>query len=61
MLLLRKAFNSIVRLYLKEFATHCRTRQSRFETKIGKKRAEEYEKILARKLHNIEEKKYGHG
>ena len=57
------------KLLLKKFATHCRTRPSRFETKIGKKRAEEYEKILARKLHNmaeiiifkVKEKKYGHG
>ena len=57
------------RLLLKDFAMHCRTRQSRFETKIGKKRAEEFEKILARKLHNraeiiilkTKEKKYGHG
>ena len=56
-------------LLLKKFATHCRTRQSRFETKIGKKRAEEYEKILARKLHNgaeiiifkTKEKKHGYG
>ena len=57
------------KLLLKKFAMHCRTRQSRFETKIGEKRAEEYEKILARKLHNMaeiiifktKEKKYGHG
>ena len=57
------------KLLLKKFAMHCRTRPSRFETKIGKKRAEEYEKILARKLHNraeiiifkTKEKKYGHG
>tara|TARA_Y100000310_G_C20418785_1_gene685649 strand:+ start:41 stop:805 length:765 start_codon:yes stop_codon:yes gene_type:complete len=35
------------RLLLKNFAIHCRTK-----SKIGKKRAEEYEKILSRKLHN---------
>ena len=38
------------RLLLKKFAMHCRTK-----SKIGRQRAEEYEKILARKLRNSAE------
>ena len=57
------------KLYLKEFATHCQTRPSKYTTKKGRQKSEEFEKILARKLHNMaeiiifktEEKKYGHG
>ncbi len=38
------------RILLKKFASHCRTK-----SKIGRQRAEEYEKILARKLRNSAE------
>jgi len=40
------------RLYLTKFATHIDKRPSNYLTKKGKQQAEEFEKILSRKLHN---------
>ena len=40
------------KLYLKEFATHIDKRSSKYLTKKGKQKAEEFERILSRKLHN---------